>query len=90
METKQNCWEYMQCGREPGGSNMEKYGICAAAIAYNYHGTNHGTSAGRFCWKIAGTFCAETIKGLFAREILSCMECPFFQQVKMQEGRDFT
>ena len=89
MEKKQNCWEYMQCGRETGGSNTAEYGVCAAAIAHTYHGTNRGTNAGRICWKIAGTYCAKTIKGIYAREVLSCLECPFFQQVKVQEGSEF-
>ena len=89
MKKKEDCWEYMQCGREPGGSNIAKDGACAAATEYIYRGTNNGTNAGRFCWKIAGTFCVKTIKGIFARQALSCAECPFFQKVKMQEGRSF-
>lgn len=89
MSMKLNCWEYMQCGREPGGSNTDQDGPCAVASASHYNGTNNGTNAGRFCWKIAGTFCFQTVKGSFAKQALSCLECSFFQEVEMQEGRYF-
>jgi hypothetical protein len=31
VSKKQNCWEYMKCGREPGGEKVAELGICRAA-----------------------------------------------------------
>jgi hypothetical protein len=27
---KENCREYMSCGREPGGARVHEYGVCPA------------------------------------------------------------
>ena len=27
-----NCWDYKNCGRQPGGSKVETYGLCPAAV----------------------------------------------------------
>ena len=35
-----NCWEFFRCGREPGGKNAEKLGVCpAATVGKNIVGT---------------------------------------------------
>ena len=86
MKKKLNCWEYMKCGREPDGVNSEKLGTCPASIVEMYTGVNSGINAGRFCWKIVGTMCFETIKGTSALEIISCTQCPFFKKVRNEEG----
>ena len=31
VSKKQNCWEYMKCGREPEGEKVAELGICRAA-----------------------------------------------------------
>jgi len=30
-DKKKNCWEFMKCGREPGGVNAIELGVCRAA-----------------------------------------------------------
>ena len=80
-----NCWEFMNCGREPGGLKVDKLGICPAATNTCFHGMNRGKAGGRACWNIEGTLCKETS----GEKQLSCANCPFFMKVKQQEGRYF-
>jgi len=89
MEEKKNCWEHMACGREPGGKNADALGICRASIALTHDGINGGTSAGRFCWAVAGTFCNGDIQGTFAAKLKDCLKCPFFMIVAREEGKSF-
>lgn len=83
---KQNCWEYMKCGREPGGENARKLGICPAAEDTSYSGFNQGINAGRLCWLVAGTFCGGKVQGAFAEKRVSCKQCDFYQRVHAEEG----
>ncbi len=83
------CWEYMECGREPGGSNADEFGICPSSIASRYDGINGGTNAGRYCWPVAGTFCNGDLQGTFAAKIMDCLRCPFFTTVVREEGEAF-
>ena len=89
MTKRENCWEFMNCGRQPDGDKVTELGICPAATATPYQGVNHGENAGRFCWKVAGTLCIQTISGSFAEKFLSCRECPFFKKVTREEGKSF-
>jgi serine/threonine protein phosphatase PrpC len=83
---KQNCWEFMQCGREPGGRNTRKQGICPAAADTAFNNFNQGINAGRVCWLVAGTFCGGKVQGTFAEKHLSCKQCKFYQKVHAEEG----
>ena len=85
-----NCWEYMKCGREPGGKNAKKCGICPATQSNNFDSFNKGQHAGRFCWAVAGTFCGDGIAGTYAEKLLDCLKCPFLKKVNHEENRDFT
>jgi len=87
---KKNCWEYMNCGREKGGSMVKEHGICPAANLIDYKGVNGGDYAGRVCWSISGTLCRSFIDGIFAKSIKSCMVCPFHEEVRNQEKNHFT
>ena len=78
----------MNCGREPNGKNSEALGVYPAASAAMYSGINHGTNGGRFCWVAVGTYSFEPIQGKYASETESCLDCPFFKEVKLQEGGD--
>jgi hypothetical protein len=89
QKKKENCWEFMKCGREPNGSNTDKLGICPASTAESYNNINKGINAGRFCWKTVGTLCLDIIKGTTALSIISCVQCPFFKKVREEEGKDF-
>lgn len=85
MGTKQNCWEFKKCGREPGGSKTIELGLCPAAIDTSANGLNGGKNGGRICWAIAGTFCGGKVQGTFAEKKLTCMACDFYQLVLKQE-----
>ncbi len=72
---RQNCWEYMKCGRESGGDKVAELGICRAAIDKSFDGINSGKNGGRICWAIAGTFFAGEPRGTFAKKLSSCTKC---------------
>jgi len=85
-ESKLNCWQYMKCGREPGGVNAADLGVCPAAADISFDGINRGRNAGRFCWAVAGTFCGGKVQGSFAEKRSSCFSCEFFHEVRAEEG----
>lgn len=63
-----NCWEYKQCGREKGGINAKKKGVCPAY-----------PDRGKVCARVAGTLCGGKVQGEFVMKLLSCMKCDFYQ-----------
>jgi serine/threonine protein phosphatase PrpC len=83
---EQNCWEFMQCGRQPGGENTAKQGICPAATDTTFKNFNQGINAGRACWLVAGTFCGGKAQGTFAEKRLSCKQCEFYRSVHAEGG----
>ena len=86
---KENCWEYMQCGREPGGHRVDELGVCAAATDRRFDGVNGGKNAGRCCWGVAGTLCNGKGDGVFVEKFGNCVKCPFYLDVERHEGRFF-
>jgi len=84
-----NCWEFMNCERQPNGGKVSEFGICPAATETTLNGINGGRNAGRCCWKIAGTLCNVEVRGLFASELLSCLDCEFLKKVQKEEGDNF-
>ncbi len=83
---KINCWEYMRCGRERGGTAAHELGVCPAAVDATFDGINSGVCAGRFCWAVGGTLCGGTRQGTFAGKRETCVECHFYQRVQAEEG----
>lgn len=83
--SKKNCWEYMCCGREPGGAKAEALGVCPASTERRADGANSGQNGGRACWVIAGTLCGGEVKGTFATEFEDCLNCDFFKLVCKEE-----
>jgi hypothetical protein len=81
-----NCWEVMMCGREKGGKNATKYGVCPAAADQSFDGINSGKCGGRICWAVAGTFCGGAPQGSFVEKRSSCLNCDFYQMVQDEEG----
>ncbi len=79
-----NCWEFMRCGREPGGDKVEDLGVCPAATAKQLDGINNGRHGGRACWGVPNTHCQE-----IRSKVLGCVDCTFFKLVQEQEGVDF-
>jgi CRP-like cAMP-binding protein len=91
MTTKKlNCWEYMNCQRQPGGAKADESGVCVAAMDSSYDGINAGKNAGRLCWAVAGTCCNGKTQGTFAEKRDSCTSCPFYKRVQEEEGTSNT
>lgn len=85
-----NCWEYMQCGREPGGQHVVDLGSCPVSEATAIHGLHGGDCGGRACWAIGGSLCGGKVQGSFASKIKNCLECDFYHLVKVEEGDRFS
>lgn len=83
---QQSCWEFKQCGREPGGLKTGELGVCPAAIEKRADGLNRGTNGGRCCWVVAGTFCGGKVQGAFAAKLANCLVCEFYKKVVQEEG----
>ena len=83
-----NCWEVLECGRQPGGAVASELGTCPAATDTTADRVNTGRNGGRVCWAISGTFCGmgNGIEGSLASKLVSCLGCKFFQQVRDEEG----
>jgi len=78
----------MDCGRIPEGKHADQ-GICPAYTEAQYNGFNAGHNAGRICWFVSGTFCKGEVQGEFAHKKLTCMTCPVFKEVKIEESSSF-
>ncbi len=50
MCAKLNCWEFRNCGMEPGGIFSGIKGECPIPKMMKYDGANGGAGAGRTCW----------------------------------------
>ena len=86
---KINCWEFKKCGREPGGKNSDKLGVCPSATVFLLDEIHCGKNAGRACWVVAGTLCGGDVQGEFAKKYEGCKDCAFYKLVKIEEGADF-
>ena len=86
MRNKLNCWEFMKCGREPGGNKADELGICPVGTETSANSLNGGINGGRICWVIARTCCKDKVKCYVTQQISSCYDCKFFIQVTAEEG----
>lgn len=82
---KKNCWEYKNCGREPGGRRAEELGICPVTTHDEFEGAHGGKRAGRACWVVAGSLCGGKIQGSYAQKLNNCWRCDFMNTVKKEE-----
>jgi class 3 adenylate cyclase/CRP-like cAMP-binding protein len=82
---RENCWEYLKCGREPGGKNEKEFGLCPAATDTSFDGINSGKNAGRICWAVAGTCREGEVYGTYAQKRPSCVGCEFYRLVQEEE-----
>ncbi len=75
-----NCWEFFNCGREPGGLRAEELGVCPVAIDLSKDGINEGRAAGRCCW--------ETTDGNnhHVSQSASCASCAFRKRVSFERA----
>lgn len=86
----QNCWEFMKCGLEPGGVNVDKKGECPVPKYVSLHQQNKGENAGRSCWLVKNTRCQDQLQGDFYSKIGNCVKCDFFKIVFKEEGENFS
>lgn len=85
MSRKLNCWEFRNCGMEPGGIFSEIYGVCPIARTMKYDGVNGGLGAGRACWVVMNKSAG---KGPFIcrNNRQSCYDCGFYKRVRSEEN----
>ncbi len=86
---RKNCWEFMNCGRQPGGERVAELGECPAALEERLDGIHGGKNAGRACWVVSGTFCRGVSEGTFTRKFKSCVGCDFYKAVRRDEFPEF-
>jgi hypothetical protein len=87
---KANCWEFMACGREPGGEFVDELGVCPAAENPAFEGINQGSKGGRACWAVSGTLCLGRVQEGFTSKQCDCERCDFYQLVRLEQGKDFS
>ncbi len=86
---KINCWEFMKCGRQPGGEKTKLSGICNVSTSEKNNTTNHGKNAGRCCWQVSKTNHISTPLQSPVLKLINCLDCDFFKKVKMEEEYNF-
>lgn len=82
---KINCWEFMQCERQPGGKKVRELGMCPVTVYEELDGAHGGIAAGRACWAVVGSFCGGKIQGTYAEKQQDCTKCAFMALVKAEE-----
>jgi hypothetical protein len=85
-----NCWEYKQCGREPGGRHAAEKGVCPAATFAAADGYLGGTNGGCACAFITGTFCEEVLQGTYRDKSKDCWDCDFYRALRREHGAAFS
>ena len=83
---KMNCWEFMNCERQPGGAKAGELGICPVTVDEELDGAHGGIAAGRSCWAVVGSFCGGKIQGTYAQKLKDCTKCAFMALVKSEES----
>lgn len=83
---KVNCWEFKECGREPGGARVHDLGVCPATTIEQAHGIHGGERAGRACWAVVGTLCKGEVQDSMAAKLRNCVGCDFRTLVEREEG----
>ena len=83
MHKKLNCWEFTNCGREPGGVLADSEGVCPVSVAMQFDGVDDGRAGGRVCWKLhqtnsLGNACSQL------RLLTTCQECAFYRRLKFE------
>ena len=88
--TGRNCWEFMKCGREPGGKKVHELGVCPATTLVEVDGYLDGENAGRACAYVTGTFCQGGVQGSYSEKKKNCSKCDFYQALKSEHGNQLS
>ncbi len=83
---KENCWEFIQCGKEVGGKNLNGGPPCPASLELRLHGSNDGFNGGRACWVVENTHTTSDFGGVFTNKLAVCKQCEFYQLVHEEQG----
>jgi hypothetical protein len=86
----QNCWEFKKCGREIGGVNVERDGLCQAAANEAADGFCGGKNGGRACVYIIGTLCDGVCQRTYKEKRPFCDNCEFHLQLKKEFPKEMT
>jgi len=84
-----NCWEFKNCGREPGGEKSRELGVCLAAETSALDGIHGGKNGGRACWAVCCTLCGEEVQGTFADKIGNRRICDYYKLVWEENLENF-
>jgi hypothetical protein len=85
MCEKINCWEFRNCGMEPGGIFSHLHGECPVPQAMKYDGVNGGVGAGRACW-IVMAHQKQQGAAICRNNRISCLRCEFYLRVQGEEN----
>ncbi|MCW5205715.1 hypothetical protein VU08_02120 [Desulfobulbus sp. F5] len=88
-KNKLNCWEFKECGREPGGRNAALFGICPAAVVQQADGIHDGKNGGRCCWFVTVSFSKGKPQGGCSENSGCCWSCKFYNLVRNEEHTGF-
>ncbi len=84
MTQKLNCWQFRNCGREPGGLLAAEWGECPVPTAFKHDGINDGIAAGRACWMVADSCCRKKRAG----HGKGCHACEFYRRVVFEQEQE--
>lgn len=87
--SKLNCWEFNDCGRQPGGKHIANLGVCPVTTEVRLDGTHGGINAGRSCQVVAATLCKGEVQRTFEYKFMDCVKCDFYKTVKKEEYPNF-
>ena len=81
--TKLNCWQFKNCGREPGGILAKIHGECLVARTMKFDGLNDGIGAGRACWMVHNSVCRQAMN--LSGPVDPCHTCDFYKRVVFEQ-----
>lgn len=87
---RENCWEFKKCGREIGGVNAGRDGVCPAAGNFSADGFCDGKNGGRACIYVIGTLCDGEQWQAYENKEKRCGKCEFYQKLKREHADGMT
>lgn len=84
-DRQENCWEFNGCGREPGGENVLRHGLCPVSVQGETDGIHHGKNGGRCCWVLRQTLYKGHMSCLCLHKEQECRECAFYNFIGERE-----
>jgi len=86
MNKKDNCWDYMKCGKGPDENGKNKFIMCPVVFHEAANGLNGGVNGGRLCWLVASKKKYGEMKHLNQKRTDPCFFCEFHYKVMAEEG----